>query len=255
MNTHSFNVNLATEIGLERCIILQNMYYWHCSNECIESMQKEGRTWLFQSVKQFTDRFPYLGVKVIRNALIWLEENGYIISGNYNENKYDRTKWYSLTDITLEMFDPNFSKRKMDFPESQNDLPKRQMEKPKGRTYTNTVLNTIVNNKEIDTNVSIKKKNENEFELREKRFYESLAPFVSVYGKEMIRAFYDYWREPNKSKTKMKFELEKTWSLELRLNRWENMGAAKKNKTKHAAALNTGNDDDILRKFNESING
>jgi hypothetical protein len=37
----------------------------------------------------------------------------------------------------------------------------------------------------------------------------------------MIRKFFDYWREPNISRSKMKFELQKTWDLKLRLNTWE----------------------------------
>ena len=51
-------------------------------------------------------------------------------------------------------------------------------------------------------------------------FYNGLVPFVSIYGKEMVRAFFDYWTEPNKSNTKMRFELEKTWDLKRRLNTW-----------------------------------
>lgn len=57
-------------------------------------------------------------------------------------------------------------------------------------------------------------------EKRNKYFYESLVPYVETYGKELIRAFYDYWTEPNKSKTKMRFELEKTWDVKRRLNTW-----------------------------------
>ena len=36
----------------------------------------------------------------------------------------------------------------------------------------------------------------------------------------MVRAFFDYWTEPNRSKTKMKFELERTWDVKRRLNTW-----------------------------------
>ena len=36
----------------------------------------------------------------------------------------------------------------------------------------------------------------------------------------MIRAFFDYWSELNKSCTKMRFELEKTWELPKRLATW-----------------------------------
>lgn len=55
---------------------------------------------------------------------------------------------------------------------------------------------------------------------RQKEFYKELIPFVGIYGKDMIREFYDYWREPNKSKTLMRCEQQKTWDLKLRLDRW-----------------------------------
>lgn len=64
-------------------------------------------------------------------------------------------------------------------------------------------------------------------EQRTKVFYDSLVPFVEVYGKEMIRAFYNYWTEPNKSKTKMRFELEKTWDVSRRLVTWANRESIK----------------------------
>lgn len=61
-----------------------------------------------------------------------------------------------------------------------------------------------------------------ELEKRQKQFYQSLVPFVNEFGKKMIRAFFDYWTEPNKSGTKIRWELEKTWDLKKRLDRWRN---------------------------------
>lgn len=57
---------------------------------------------------------------------------------------------------------------------------------------------------------------------RKDSFYQSLVPFVGKYPKEMIRAFFDYWSELNKSGTKMRYELEKTWELPRRLSTWAN---------------------------------
>lgn len=57
---------------------------------------------------------------------------------------------------------------------------------------------------------------------RKEAFYQSLIPFVGKYPKEMIRAFFDYWSELNKSGTKMRYELEKTWELPKRLATWAN---------------------------------
>ena len=48
------------------------------------------------------------------------------------------------------------------------------------------------------------------------------------YDREMLVEFIDYWTEPNKSGTKMKFELEKTWSLSRRLKKWKRNGFSNK---------------------------
>ena len=40
------------------------------------------------------------------------------------------------------------------------------------------------------------------------------------YNEELLNGFIDYWTEPNKSNTKMKFELNKTWQTALRLKNW-----------------------------------
>jgi hypothetical protein len=40
------------------------------------------------------------------------------------------------------------------------------------------------------------------------------------YDKNILNGFIDYWTEPNKSNTKMKYELNKTWQTELRLKTW-----------------------------------
>lgn len=57
-------------------------------------------------------------------------------------------------------------------------------------------------------------------EGRKEDFYNSLIPFVTQYGKEMVRAFFNYWSEPNKSNSKMRFELERTWDTARRLTTW-----------------------------------
>lgn len=56
--------------------------------------------------------------------------------------------------------------------------------------------------------------------LRKETFYQILVPYVGQYTKEMIRSFFDYWSELNRSGTKMRYELEKTWELSKRLATW-----------------------------------
>lgn len=56
--------------------------------------------------------------------------------------------------------------------------------------------------------------------LRRDEFYKSLIPFVATYGKAIVKDFYNYWIETNKSGTKMKFELQATWDTNLRIQTW-----------------------------------
>ena len=93
----------------------------------------------------------------------------------------------------------------------------------------NDNINININKNKKETPKGVKKEKEvaasaatpeNELEKRAKVFFNTLVPYVSMYGKDMIRQFYDYWTEPNKSRTKMRYELERTWDTKRRLNTW-----------------------------------
>jgi hypothetical protein len=82
-------------------------------------------------------------------------------------------------------------------------------------------------------------------EEREKKFKESLYPFTKytknpegMYTPEIIKEFFEYWKEPNKSKSKMRFEMEKTWDLKLRLVRWGNNNFGKKGQQNNYSSSN-----------------
>ena len=68
-----------------------------------------------------------------------------------------------------------------------------------------------------ETNLPINKITIDERKLK---FADTLKPFLQTYGKDLLNDFYNYWTEPNHSNTKMKFELNKTWSIEGRLRTW-----------------------------------
>lgn len=77
-----------------------------------------------------------------------------------------------------------------------------------------------------DQKVSINKWIEG-FDKRKIEFQESLYPYTfkppkynGSYEPAMLKEFFDYWTEPNKSRSKMRWEQEKTWELPLRLSRW-----------------------------------
>jgi hypothetical protein len=73
---------------------------------------------------------------------------------------------------------------------------------------------------------------------RKQKFASTLEPFQKLYPKQMLSDFYKYWGEPNKSGTKFKQELEKTWDLERRLEMWARRDKDfNKNQTTHSGPL------------------
>ena len=49
-----------------------------------------------------------------------------------------------------------------------------------------------------------------------------IDPFRLKFPQDLINEFLDYWTEPNKSGTKQRWELERTWDTGRRLQRWAN---------------------------------
>ena len=57
-------------------------------------------------------------------------------------------------------------------------------------------------------------------EMRKQAFIDNIMPFSSRYDTAMLHAFANYWTEPNRSLSRMRFEMQKTWSTSLRLATW-----------------------------------
>ena len=54
------------------------------------------------------------------------------------------------------------------------------------------------------------------------KFKVDLKPFVDEFGKELCNQFYRYWTEPNKTKTKLRWEGEKFFDIKRRLITFRN---------------------------------
>ena len=83
------------------------------------------------------------------------------------------------------------------------------LSKAKASLKQGSSIKEVDKDKEIDT-----------LKERKQKFASSLTSFVDLYGKEMIRNFYDYWSEHGERDRKMRFEKQTSFNVELRLKRW-----------------------------------
>lgn len=118
---------LATEIGLNEAIVLQQMHYWLKKS----NHNYDGRRWIYNSFPEWQKHFPFWSVMTIKRAVYSLEKQNLLYVGNYNKAKFDKTKWYSINYEKLEG---------MKRPSYQNDTT--NVSKRNDGVYQNDTTNT-----------------------------------------------------------------------------------------------------------------
>lgn len=93
---HYFGVNAASELGIAKAVLLQNIAYWITINAANNVNEFEGKYWTYNSSNSFHKLMPYIPAKTIARYLRELEEDGYIESGVFSETGRDKTKYYTL---------------------------------------------------------------------------------------------------------------------------------------------------------------
>jgi len=105
---------LATKIGLNEAIVLQQINYWNKINEKSNNNYHDGYYWTFNSYEKWHEQFPFWHVNTIKKIISNLESAKLVITGNYNRSQIDRTKWYRINHEMLDIIEsaPKDSKGK-----------------------------------------------------------------------------------------------------------------------------------------------
>ncbi len=91
---------LASVIGLNEAIVLQQLNYWLHSKS---AKQIDGRLWIYNTYDNWKkDNFPFWSRNTIRRALNSCIKKGLVITGNFNKAGFDKTKWYSINTQKLD---------------------------------------------------------------------------------------------------------------------------------------------------------
>ena len=99
-----FNAELATEYGVDGAIFLHAMAFWVAKNQANGRHFHEGRTWTYNTLEALTKLFPFWSKRQIERITGRLREQGALLSGNFSQDKTDRTLWYALSDAVLETY-------------------------------------------------------------------------------------------------------------------------------------------------------
>ena len=88
--------DLATQIGLNEAIVLQQIHYW-MDPEMNVGQVFGGQRWIYNTYEQWQSQFPFWTTRTIRRIINNLEDQSLILSTDkLNNDTRDRTKWYTI---------------------------------------------------------------------------------------------------------------------------------------------------------------
>lgn len=251
---YHFSVELAQRYGIENAVIIHSLYTWIAKNAADGQNAHEGRYWSYCSMEAWAKLHPFMCLRSIKSHIAKLIENDIFVKGNYNESTTDRTAWYAFSDNGMAVLsDSGYNintirytdnaKCKTCTKHSANITPTI------GQNLHYVLKENIEYNIENKEKIYIKKKADEPdfgaiiesaaqyqaappptpspaetkqaaFERSVENFREELKKYIPEFGEEMIIEFFDYWSEPNKSRTKMRKDMQPTWDTHRRLLTW-----------------------------------
>lgn len=106
---------LATKIGLNEAIVLQQIHYWLETYKKTSDSDTKAKHfhnnmwWIYNTYEQWQEQFPFWCLRTIKTIIKSLENKDLLIVGKFNKFGYDRTKWYTINYKVLETLENTHS--------------------------------------------------------------------------------------------------------------------------------------------------
>ena len=96
--------HVAERYGFEEAVFLDAIIFWYRTNKAENRNFRDGRWWTYNSIKAFEEVFPWWSAKQLRRITNSCRDQGALIAGEYNEDRRDRSLWYTPGDELLALY-------------------------------------------------------------------------------------------------------------------------------------------------------
>ena len=128
---HSYDVDVAIALGgVSEAVVLKEISYWCERNKEKGINEHDGRHWTYGSIQEIQERFPEFKVK---SVLQRLRDDGWLLTGAFNDNPYNHKLWYALSDKSISLLD------RIDLPETDNGFTENGQSRKSGNTSGKTI--------------------------------------------------------------------------------------------------------------------
>ena len=117
---------LACLVGLNESIVLQQVQYWLYNAEKSKKMgiYKFGRWWIYNTMKDWRENFPFWSTKTTQRAIDHLREKGLLLTARLSDNNLDQTLYYAIDYNRLDLLLSAFDMDRLDKQTDTNDQGK-----------------------------------------------------------------------------------------------------------------------------------
>lgn len=95
---YAFDGIIAKDVGVSAAIVFHHIAYWVQFNEVHEQNFINGKYWMYDTIANMQKFLNFYTDRTIKNSISKLVENGYLVRDELNQDKYNHTKWYALTE-------------------------------------------------------------------------------------------------------------------------------------------------------------
>lgn len=86
--------SLAVKAGLNEALILQQVHYWISNPKA--GIDHEGRRWVWNTIKDWKEQFPFWSEKTISRAMHSAKQQGFLLCEKLSKDSWDKTMHYSI---------------------------------------------------------------------------------------------------------------------------------------------------------------
>jgi uncharacterized protein YlbG (UPF0298 family) len=105
VETISFRTLYAEKYGIECAILIQGIQLGLSLNRNKESHRKFGKVWMYNSIREWSETYPFMSESTVKRTLNKLKELKIIEVMQLDSNPMNKTNWYTLTNA-LGQFEP-----------------------------------------------------------------------------------------------------------------------------------------------------
>jgi len=94
------NADLATHVGLNEAIILQQLNYWIDATD--SGVDHDGMRWIYNTQDRWREQFPFWSLDTVKRGFASLKKQGLIHIQQLAKQKHDRTNYYAIDHAKLD---------------------------------------------------------------------------------------------------------------------------------------------------------